>query len=362
MSDDMERTEAATPKKRQDAHEEGRIPKSQDLTTAVLLLGAAVTLRTAGPNLAHEMLTTFGAGLSVGAAPNMDATSAVKLVQGLGWRTLLALGGFLASMAGTALVISAVQARGVMSTKPIAPDFNRINPAPNIKRMLGVQPWMELLKSLLKMLIVAWAVYTSLRAAWPEIMALGQQPPRALIEVVRRYGVGMLMTAGLAYLALAGADYLYQLWDFEKNLRMSKEEIKQESKQSDGDPMVKARMRSIGRARARKQMFKDVPQADVVIVNPTHIAIALKYDPDKAPAPYVLAAGQRKVAERIKKLAFESGVPVIENRPLARALIASVKVGTMIPADLYLAVAEVLAFVMRQRAEFGERWRGTAVA
>jgi len=362
MADDMEKTEAPTQKKREETKEEGRIPKSQELTTAVLLLGAAIALRATGPALSHAMLTTFGAGLSFGAAPNMDATSAVRLVQGMGWRTLAALGGLLASMAGTALVVSAVQARGVMSLKPLGPDFNKINPAPNIKRMLGPQPWVELLKSLLKMLIVGWAVYTALGAAWPDIIALGQQSPRAFIEIVRKYAIGMLTTAGLAFLALAAADYLYQLWEFEKNLRMSKEEIKQENKQSDGDPMVKARQRSIGRARARQQMFKDVPKADVVIVNPTHLAIALKYDPDVAPAPYVLAMGQRKVAERIKKLAFESGVPVIENRPLARSLIASVKVGTMIPADLYLAVAEVLAFVMRQRAEFGERWRGTAVA
>jgi flagellar biosynthetic protein FlhB len=362
MSDDMEKTEEPTQKKREETRDEGRIPKSQELTTAVLLLGAAMTIRATGPALSHAMLTTFGAGLSFGAAPNLDATSAARLVQGMGWRTLAALGAFLASMTGTALVISAVQARGVMSMKPLGPDFNKLNPAPNIKRLLGVQPWAELLKSLVKMLIVGWAVYTALGRAWPDFMALGQQSPIAFVEIVRKYAVGMLTTAGLAFLALAGADYLYQLWEFEKNLKMSKEEIKQESRNSDGDPMVKARQRSIGRARARKQMFRDVPDADVVIVNPTHIAIALKYDPDVAPAPYVLAMGQRKVAERIKKLAFESGVPVIENRPLARSLIVSVKVGTMIPADLYLAVAEVLAFVMRQRAEFGARWRGTAVA
>jgi flagellar biosynthetic protein FlhB len=143
---------------------------------------------------------------------------------------------------------------------------------------------------------------------------------------------------------------------------MSKEEVKQESKQSDGDPMVKSRQRSLGRQRARNNMMKAVPQADLVLVNPTHIAIALKYDPGVAPAPLVLAMGERKVAERIKQLAFEHGVPVVQNIPLARALIRSASVNQMIPSELYLAVAEVLAFVMQQRIVHGRGWRGTAVA
>jgi flagellar biosynthetic protein FlhB len=160
----------------------------------------------------------------------------------------------------------------------------------------------------------------------------------------------MLRTAGIAYLALAAADYAWQLWRHEKGLRMTKEEVKQEFKNSEGDPMVKQRMRSVARQRARQQMFKDVPKADVVLVNPVHIAVALRYEPSIAPAPYVVALGRRKVAERIKQIAYESGVPVVENVPLARALIAAVKLGQMIPTELYLAVAEVLAFVMRKRA------------
>jgi len=142
---------------------------------------------------------------------------------------------------------------------------------------------------------------------------------------------------------------------------MSKEDVKQEMKNQDGDPMVKQRMRALGRQRARQQMMKNVPRADVVVVNPVHIAVALKYDPDVAPAPYVVAVGRRKVAERIKELAFASRVPVVENVPLARALVGSVKVNMVIPAELYLAVAEVLAFVMPQRAA-GQRAAGAPAA
>jgi len=252
-------------------------------------------------------------------------------------------------MAGASLAIGALQARGTMSAKPITPDFNRLNPAQNAKRVIGTQGFVELFKALLKLLIVGWAVWHVLAPAWPAITALGQQPPRALIEIVREYGVGMLRTAGLAYLALAGADYAWQLWQHEKGLRMTKEEVKQEHKNQEGDPMVKSRMRALARQRVRQQMFKDVKKADVVLVNPVHIAVALKYDPSVAPAPYVVALGRRKVAERIKALAYEAGVPVVENVPLARALIAAVKLGQMIPTELYLAVAEVLAFVMRKR-------------
>ncbi|HET6407395.1 MAG TPA: EscU/YscU/HrcU family type III secretion system export apparatus switch protein, partial [Chthoniobacteraceae bacterium] len=160
---------------------------------------------------------------------------------------------------------------------------------------------------------------------------------------------------GLAYLGLAGADYFWQYWEFSQQLRMSREELKQEMKNSEGDPLLKQRMRSMARNMARRQMFRDVPKADVVIVNPTHRAIALEYDPLKAPAPIVLAMGQRKVAERIKKIALEHGVPVIENRPLAVALVTTARVGMMIPAELYVAVAEILAFVIRQRNARGMR-------
>jgi len=171
----------------------------------------------------------------------------------------------------------------------------------------------------------------------------------------------MLATAGGAYLCLAAGDYIWQWWQFEQSIRMTKEEVKQEHKQNDGDPQIKQRRRAMARSYARRQMMKDVPKADVVIVNPTHIAIAIKYDPTVAPAPYVLAIGQRKIAERIKAIAAEAGVPIVQNKPLARALLKTAKVGTLIPYELYMAVAEVLAFVLRTRGTRGS-WQGSALA
>jgi flagellar biosynthetic protein FlhB len=350
---EQEKTEEPTERRRREAVEEGRVPRSQDLNAAVLLLASAITLNAAGPALGAALRDIMGTGLGFGDAAAADATSAVQLVRVVGWKALGALAALLAALAGTGLAVGALQARGVFTARALAPKFERINPAANFKRIVGTHGLAELVKSLLKLAIVGWAVYGVLSAAWPEIAALAQESPIALLAVVRKYSVGMLRNAGLAYLALAGLDYGFQVWQHEKSLRMTKEEVKQEHKNSEGDPMVKSRMRALARQRARQQMFKDVPKADVVLVNPVHIAVALRYEPEKAPAPIVVAAGRRKVAERIKALAFEAQVPVVENVPLARALIASVKVGMMIPSELYLAVAEVLAYVMRQKAARG---------
>lgn len=363
MSDsDQEKTEAPTEQRRREAAEEGRIPRSQDLNAALLLLASAAALNATGPGLAQALRDVMGSGLGFSAATGLTAPAAVALVRGLGWKTLGALAAFLGAMTGAALAVSALQGRGTFTTKPLAPKFERIDPSKGIKKIVGKQSLVELAKSLLKVGIVGWAVWSVLGTAWADIATLGQQSPRALLEIVRKYSVGMLTKAGLAYLALAAADYGWQFFQHEQSLRMTKEEVKQEMKNSDGDPMVKQRMRALARQRARQQMFKDVPKADVVVVNPVHIAVALKYDPAVAPAPYVLAVGRRKVAERIKALAFDNQVPVVENVPLARALVASVKVGTMIPGELYLAVAEVLAFVIKQRQRAGAGWGGSAAA
>ena len=358
MADDYgDKTEEATPKKRQEAQDEGRIPKSPELSVAVLLLGIALVLTAAVPHVASRLFAMMGEGLASAGDTSFSAESAIKTLQMFGWRTLSTILIVAASMGAIALVVNAVQARGVLSLKPITPQFKRINPASNFSRLAGPQTVAELLKSLAKLVIVGFAIHAALgRAAINAIVVTSQQSPIAMLQVVTHYSVKLILTAGLAYLALALSDYLWQYWQFTKEMRMSKAEIKQEFKNSEGDPLLKQRMRSIGRANARKQMMKDVIRADVVIVNPTQRAIALQYDPSKAPAPIVLAMGQRKVAERIKKIALESGIPIVENRPLAIALIKHARVGMIIPVELYLAVAEVLAFVIRQRNERGARW------
>lgn len=345
----QERTEQATPRKRDEARRDGQVPRSQELTTAFLLLGGALVVNAVAPMLGTSVLTTFHHWMVLVGSSALDAQTTVSVVQLTGWKVLAGLSLFLCSLAGVALGVTAIQARGVLTMKPLEPKWERINPLPNAKRMMGVQPWAELVKSLAKLVIVGIAVYFSIRLAWGESLTLAQQSPAAMVDIIRRYSVRLLTTAGLAYIVLALLDYGYQLWQHEQNLKMTKQEVKQEAKNAEGDPLVKARLRSMGRALARKQMMKEVPNADVVITNPTHIAVALKYDPLTSEAPVVLAMGQRKVAERIKAIAAEAGVPMVENKPLARAMLAACRVGIPIPAELYIAVAEVLAFVIRQR-------------
>jgi flagellar biosynthetic protein FlhB len=348
-SSEQERTEAATPKRREDARDEGRIPKSQELNAAVVLLGSALVMNAFGPSLAARLAETMQSALFLAGDLSMDRGSVIALLRGLGWRMMAATSAVLLSLGLLAGGMAALQARGVLTAQPLEPKLERINPLANAKRFFGLQPWVDLLKQLLKLGIVGVAVWKALGSAWEDSLGLSQTSPFELGSVVRVYGVKLLTTAGLCYLGFAMADYAYQLWQHEKSLRMTKQEIKEESRQNEGDPLVKAQRRAFGRSLARRQMFQDVPRATVVVTNPTHIAVALKYDPTLADAPVVLAMGQRKIAQRIKEIAREAGVPMVENRPLARALLASAQVGVPIPPELYLAVAEVLAWVISQR-------------
>ena len=355
---EAERTEEATPRRRDDAKAEGRSPKSQELTVAVSLLASAVVISALAPIAGKGMFSIMGHSLSSIGSISLDVQSATALIRETALRAFTATIGLVAAMSVATFVVAAIQARGVFSAKPLMPQFSRINPVTNAKNLLGFRPIVELLKSLGKLAIVGLAVYGSIKAALPDAIALSQTSDAGLLFVVKHYTIRMLTSAGAAYLALALADYGWQWWQHEKSLRMTKEEVKQEMKQTEGDPHVKQRRRAIARSYARRQMMKDVPKADVVIINPTHIAIAIKYDPNVAPAPIVLAIGQRKIAERIKAIAKESGVPMVENKPLARALLKTAKVGTLIPYELYMAVAEVLAYVLRTRGT-RKNWQGS---
>jgi flagellar biosynthesis protein FlhB len=358
---DAERTEEATPKRRDDARNDGRIPRSQELTVAMSLIGSAVVLSVLTPFAGRGLFAIMANGLGRLGSTSLDLSTATMMLRETGLRAFASMIGLIMAMGAASFLMATIQARGVISLKPITPQFSRINPAENIKNLIGTKQIVDLAKSLGKLAIVGGAVYWAIRAALPDAIALSQESQLGFLFVVKKYSVRMLGSAGASYLALAGGDYLYQWWQFEKSIRMSKEEIKQEFKQNDGDPHIKQRRRAIARSYARRQMMKDVAKADVVITNPTHIAIAIKYDPSVAPAPIVLAIGQRKVAERIKALAAEAGIPMVENRPLARALLKTAKVGTLIPYELYMAVAEVLAFVVRTRGTRGS-WTGSTLA
>ncbi|MCA2985891.1 MAG: EscU/YscU/HrcU family type III secretion system export apparatus switch protein [Gemmatimonas sp.] len=358
-----EKTEEPTGKRLDEAREKGQIAKSPEFVTAAFLLGSLMVFSFAGPPLWRFLVETVGRTLATAGDGAYDGVGLITYLQALSFRVIVSTVSAMASLAVIAIAVQALQTGGLLTTKTLEPKFERLNPINGAKRMLGLQGWVELAKGLLKMGIVSYAVYATLEDAWADVLALALSPsPMALMELVNAYGFALLRNTGLMFLVLALADYGFQRWKTNEDLKMTKQEVKEEMKSQEGNAEMKGRRRQIARERVRRTMFASVKTADVVLVNPTHIAIAIKYDPAVAPAPYIVALGERKIAQRIKELAFQHGVPVIENKPLARALIKVAKVGTMIPVEMYLAIAEVLAFVMREKQRHGAGWRGTAAA
>lgn len=349
-NDGQERSEAATPRRREEARREGRVPRSQELSGAALLLaGTGALAMVGGTALAHHAVTMLRAGSAWLTADALTPAGAVLLLQQMGRGTLLAMLPFLLGVGGFTLLVNAVQARGVISVEPIAPKLSHIDPLAGLRRLLSPDAAFNLLKSILKLLVIGLVAWLVFKGAWSEILSTGGAPVPDVLVVIRQLTTRLALLVGLAFLAVAMLDYGFQLWQYERRLRMTRQEVMQEHKETEGDPAIKGRIRQLQRAMARKRMLSHVATADVVVTNPTHIAVALKYDPLVAAAPVVVAMGERLLAQRIKELALRAGVPVVENKPLARALLANAEIGKAIPPALYVAVAEVIAFVFKRR-------------
>ncbi len=345
----QEKSEQPTARRQKEARDEGRIPRTQELSAAIVLLSGGLAFGPAGGAIVDALREATRVSFTIGPSALSDPMAAVDWMRWLGMAVAVGFMPFAAIVGGVALLVGAGQARGTLAVKPLQPDWSRLSPAKNLKRFLSPRPLVDLIKAVFKVTIVGAVVYMALAGALEELSRLPQSGVVALVEVLRSEITRVLLAAGLALLALALADYGYQTWQHQRELRMTKEEVRKELKESEGDPLIRARLRSLGRSLARMRMMSDVPHADVVVTNPTRIAVALRYDPEQADAPVVVAMGTRKLAERIRKVALDSGVPVIENRPVARALFATAKIGLPIPPALYMAVAEILAFVFRHR-------------
>lgn len=345
----QDRTEPATPRRRLEAQSEGRVPRSQDLAAGIVLLSAGLVLSPASERFGSAAWRAMSTSFTTGASALHDPSAAVDWLR---WVGLTAVAGVLPFMMGVgalALLVALGQGRGTWSTKVLEPRGSRISPRENLKRYLSPQPFVELATALAKVAVVGGVVYAALSGSGAELSRLAQDGPSAIVGVLRTEITRLLIASGVAITALGLADYGYQVWKLQRELRMTKDEVRRELRETEGDPLVRARLRSLGRALARRRMMAAVPTADVVVTNPTHIAVALRYDPGIAEAPVVVAMGARKMAERIKRIAIESGVPVVENRTVARVLFATTKVGRTIPPALYYAVAEILAFVFKHR-------------
>lgn len=354
MAEDVEKTEEPTPKRRQEARREGQIAISHELGIALNLLAALLALSWVGSGLAAHTQRAFSELWAPRASLDLDAA-----VQLLG-RAFAAAGAVLVPVAlavfFAALAGGLAQTRGAVSRARLRPRLSRLSPAHNLARVFKQDGPFELAKSLVKLAIAAAAIWWALADRIDEIVGLYALTPYLIIRSQLELLLRALFAGSLALLALALIDYGWQYHRVEKRLKMTRSEVKDEQRQSQGDPHVRARVLGMMLDRSLRRMMKRVPEADVVITNPEHISVALLYRREEMAAPTVIAKGAGFVALRIREIARASGVPIVENRPLARALFRGVKVGRRVPQALFHAVAEVLAFVYRLDRRRGVRW------
>jgi len=342
-----EKTEPATPKRRREMREKGQVPKSRELITALMLLVSFWSIKLLFNYLYGNL---SAAAISFFSFPkDIDSRYEIEnLMQTLMYCILLmakVLGPILLIVAVTAIAVNYFQVGNIFTLKPLAPSFNKLNPIQGFKRLFSKHAFVELLKSILKISIIGYVVYDFLSKNYeiiPELIGMDLESTAAYIGNTI---ISIGLRAATVLLIMSVFDYAFQLWDYEKSIRMTKQEIKDEYKQMEGNPQIKSKIREKQRQFALRRMISEVPKADVVITNPTHYAVAIKYDAEKSDAPQVVAKGKDLIAQKIKDTAKENKVPIVENKPLAQTLYKTVDIGENIPPDLYKAVAEVLAFV-----------------
>jgi flagellar biosynthetic protein FlhB len=344
-----ERTEAPTHRRLQEARQEGQVARSIELNAAIALLMGAWLIGGPGKKLLSDLQTFIAGSLANLPDEAIPSTWLTQPLQGFGLQVLADVGLIVAGLLVTGVIVTVAQTGLLWAGKRISPDLNRLNPLNGLKRLFSAQGLVELLKALLKLLFVFVAAYNYLKGKVPELLSLTQTDFSSAIQTWAEIALALMMRVGQTYLLLALADYAYQRWQHQRGLKMTKEEVKEEYKRSEGDPFLKSRIRSQQRKFARIRMMANVPKADVVITNPTHLAIAIQYDQKSMAAPRVLAKGAHLVAERIVSLALSKSIPVVQNIPLARAIYRTVEIDQEIPPDLYMAMAEVLAYVYRMK-------------
>ncbi len=347
-----EGTEQSTAKRRDQARERGQVPRSTDLNAAAVLLVSGGGLQLLGSYSGAHLRAMMGSGLALSRAQALDESLAVPTLIGSAAHAMLAC----APIWGLTLLaaVAAPLALGGWNFSPqvLVPDFARLDPATGFGRMFSVRGAVELGKALLKFLLLAGVAALLLRQRSGVIAALGSQPlAQALPQAAGLVGRTLLVLAGVLGL-IAAADVPWQLWQHARRLRMTRTEVREEMKESEGSPETKGRIRAIQRDLARRRMMAEVPKADVVVVNPTHYAVALRYDEARMRAPVVVAKGQDLVAARIRAIATEHRVPIFEAPPLARALNRYVEIGAEIPTSLYVAVAQVLTYLSQLRQAY----------
>ncbi len=348
-----EKTEQPTGKKRSEARKEGQVAKSQEVATAFLFLTSFFVIKMVAGTMALslESIMTDTFELIKNYDEFMVDGTSDKLVSQMFSIYAIRVGAIVApillSIMAVGLVTNLMQVGWKPTTKVLQPKFSKLNPLKGFKRMFSMQAIIELVKSIFKLVLIGVIVFNTLKK---QILIIPQTPFYSLAESIIYYAnvaYNLGITVGFAYLAIALFDYIYQKWKHNKDLKMSKQEVKDEYKQTEGNPEIKGKIRQKMREASMRRMMQDIPSADVIITNPTHFAVAIRYKHNQDSAPTVVAKGADHMAKKIREAAKEYNIEIVENKPLARSLYASVEIGEQIPPELYQSVAEILAFVYK---------------
>ncbi|RIW36422.1 flagellar biosynthesis protein FlhB [Bacillus salacetis] len=344
-----EKTEKATPKKRQDSRKKGQTAKSQDVNTAIILLAVFLFLTFSASFFGNIIFDLFRVSFQDYMMMDLTEESFMLIVIEVLKEVAILLGPIMLVALLAGIFSNYIQVGIMFTAEPLQPKLEKIDPIKGAKRIFSIRAIVELLKSILKIGFVGAVTFVILWLNIDEVLGLSFKTIHDSLAAMASLTVQMGIAASLALLFLSVFDYLYQKYDFEKNIRMSKQDIKDEHKNMEGDPLIKSKIKQRQREMAMRRMMQEVPDADVVITNPTHFAIALKYDENKSEAPYVVAKGVDYLAQKIKFIAGENDIIMVENRPLARSLYDSAEIGDAIPEEFFKAVAEILAYVYRMK-------------
>jgi flagellar biosynthetic protein FlhB len=347
--DGQEKTEQATPKRQDEARKKGQVPRSREMTTMAMLLMGALSLSMMGEHMIEGMGEIMHSNLAVERASVFDSFALIEHFGQAIINGILLLMPFLLVMLATALAAPAVLGGWSFSFEAIGFKFNKLNPIEGIKRIFAMRGLIELVKALAKFLLIGSVGAMLLWHYMPAFMALGREAVNPGIADTGRILSISFIVLSASLILIAAIDVPYQLWDHAKNLRMTRQEVRDEHKNTEGKPEVKSRIRAMQREIAQRRMMSEIPKADVVITNPTHYAVALRYDPATMSAPVVVGKGVELMASQIRTVATANNVPLFEAPPLARALYYSTEIDQQVPAGLYLAVAQILAYVFQLR-------------
>ena len=358
---DPEKIYPATPHKRNESREKGQVAKSNELATTLALIGVLSFFFVAGYDTYHHLIDImYGAFTAIGG--QLSAAKTILIFLGLMGIAFKIIAPVLIVAVIVGVLGNIFQIGLIFSSQPLMPQMSRINPISGFKRILSMRGLFEAVKSIFKIGLIGYIVYRTIMSGLVDVVSLVDADKSNIaalfVSTVGRIGFQVFLRAALALLFLSIFDFLYQRWQHEQDIRMTREEIREEMKRTEGDPEIRRRIRRVQRELSQARMMKAIPEADAVITNPVHLAVAIKYDYEVMDSPYVVAKGERKIARQIREIAEEHGVPIVENPPLAQALYKNVEVGEVIPMEFYQAIAEVLAYVH----ELTNRYRGLSVA